>query len=93
MSKRNQLTKLDEAIYNTNATIDIGEDTMTELERQKGILLDTQDTLYDTDDNVTQAGTVIGNIKRKLLNERMVLIGIIILFLIIIGVLLYFRFR
>lgn len=91
--KFNQLSKLDKAIYDTDTAVDIGEDTRTELDRQKHVLLDAQNTLYETDDDAKRAGTIIGNIKQKLMNERIVLIGIIILFLLIIGLLLYFRFR
>lgn len=91
--KKKHLGGIDDAIRDANVIIEIGDDSMTELERQKKVLLDAQDQVLYIDGTANNAGSIIRNIKINIMHKKMIAIIVIIFLFVIIGVLLYFRFR
>lgn len=70
----------------------VADEIVTDLETQRESLLRTQNRLHDTDTNLVQSRKIVNTMMRRVLTNKMILAGIILLELAILGIVVWLKF-
>ena len=71
---------------------ELGVSILQDLHRQRQTILHARDTLHGADDNISTARRTLAAMSQRVLQNKLIMIGIILLLVACIGLVLYFKF-
>lgn len=72
---------------------ELGTSILGDLHRQRETITHARDTLHGADDNIATARRVLAVMSRRLMTNKLIMIGIICLLLGAIGLILYYKLQ
>merc|ERR1712224_932714 len=73
-------------------TEELGVSILQDLHRQRETITHARDTLHGVDDNITKSRKILSVMARRILQNKAIMIGIIMLLVGSIGLIIYFKF-
>ena len=71
---------------------ELGVSILQDLHRQRETIVHAHDTLHGADDNISRARRTLASMSRRVLTNKLIMIGIILLLLGAIGLVVYYKF-
>lgn len=65
---------------------------LTDLHRQRQTIVHARDTLHGADDNIAKARRVLSIMSRRIMTNKIIMAGIVLLLLGSIGLVIYYKF-
>lgn len=82
--------RLERSYQTTIETEDIGRGILDDLHSQRDILQKSRDRLRETNENLGKSSRVLSGMMKRIIQNRILLVGLFVVTLVIIGVVLYF---
>merc|ERR1711907_259736 len=73
-------------------TEELGVSILQDLHRQRETIVHARDTLHGVDDNITKSRKILSVMARRIMQNKAIMYGIILLLVGSIGMLVYFKF-
>ena len=73
-------------------TEELGVNILQDLHRQRDTILHSRDTLHGVDDNITKSRKILSVMARRIMQNKAIMMGIILLLVGSIGMVVYFKF-
>lgn len=73
-------------------TEELGVQILSDLQRQRETIIHSRDTLHTVDSNISRSRQILQNMSRRILHNKLIMWGIILLLLGAIGLVLYAKF-
>jgi vesicle transport through interaction with t-SNAREs 1 len=71
---------------------ELGVSIMSNLHSQRQTILHARDTLHGADDNIAKARRVLSTMSRRIMTNKIIMFGIILLLLGAVGLVIYYKF-